>query len=118
MVFKKGDKGYWAGKKHPMTQATKDKISESNKGRKRTAKQNQRASESHMGQHCFWKGKKLSEQHKRRVGDANRGKKHGPMSDAHKLMISIGNYDPSEETRQKMRDAWVRRKARVKKGGF
>jgi group I intron endonuclease len=36
----------------------------------------------------YWKGKKFSEEHKAKLSEASRGKKHGPMSDEHKAKVS------------------------------
>lgn len=70
-------------KEHSVSEETRKKISESNKGK-----------------HGYWKGKHLSEEHKRRIGEAERGNQH--MKGKHM----------SEESRNKMSETAKLSKAR------
>lgn len=53
------------------------------------------------------KGKKFSEEHKRKLSEARTGKKRGPLSEEHKKKISEANRGKtfSEESRSKMKAA-------------
>ena len=98
------------GKHH--TTESKQAISNSNRGKKRSEITRKRISESHRGIHYNWKDPELKI---RRAADSNRGKKRSAET---KRRLSVAwDYDKhfTEETRQKlsesMRTAWARRKA-------
>lgn len=68
MVYKKGHKGYWKGKR--LSKEHRKKLSEANKGKD-----------------GYWKGKHFSEKHRREISRANKG------------------HERSVETKQKMSEA-------------
>jgi len=76
------------------TQEHKDKIATSNRGQKRSESTKLKISESSKGR--YWK-----EETKLAKSEAVKGKKNGMFGTKH-----------SEATRQKMKDAWLKRKAR------
>lgn len=71
-------------KRTPLSEETKRKISEANKGMVRTEEQKKRMSEAHLGKmtgkdHHFY-GKKLSDEHRRKKSEGLRGKYIGPLA--------------------------------------
>ncbi|WXB47960.1 hypothetical protein WCWAEYFT_CDS0258 [Vibrio phage VB_VaC_TDDLMA] len=99
---KKGPKNPMFGKN--LSKEHREKISRSNSGKKRNEdfiiKMKERKGEkrsvevcrnigdSKRGEKHPFFGKNLSETHRKRIGDANRGRKLGPPSDEHRLNIS------------------------------
>ena len=69
MVFKKGQIGYWLGKKR--SKETKKKIGKSNRGKKHSEEAKRKIREN---SHPWNKGKKLSEEHKKKLSLAHKGK--------------------------------------------
>lgn len=55
----------------------------------------------------------LSEETKKKISESWKGKKRGPFSDEHRQKIADARKGKthSEETRQKMREAWAKRKS-------
>lgn len=83
-----------------------------NKGKKATPAARLNQSEAHLGQKAWNKGKKgfmagrkLSEEAKKRIGDANRGRKLPPISEEtrHKISKASKGRKLSEETKEKLR---------------
>ena len=95
---------------HVVTEETRRKISEQNRGKVRTAEQRQKMSESRkgvgVGREGYWKGKTQSEETRRKRSESLKGKKksqetidklriscsgkkHGKMTEEHKLKISL-----------------------------
>ena len=72
---------------HPVSEETRNKISESHKGRVGSCK-----------------GKHLSEEHKRKISESHKGKKHKPLSEETRKKISekLKNHSVSEETKRKI----------------
>ena len=56
------------------------------------------------------KGRKLSEEHKQKIGNANRGKLHGEMSDSHKQKLSLAHKG------KKMSAEFKRKQSEIHKG--
>ena len=92
------------------SEETRKKMSEADKGKTkytderlykqgRTYSENVRSGKTIL----YWKGRKLSEEHKKHIGEAIKGRKGSQHW--------LGKHH-SEETKQKMRDAWVIRRAR------
>jgi group I intron endonuclease len=86
------------GNRRPCSKSTKAKISASHSGVKLSAYHRQRLSESHLGKPNWFKGKEFSEEHRRNISLAKKGKpgqgwikgrKRGPMSEADKLKRSL-----------------------------
>jgi hypothetical protein len=76
---KKVNKGYWKGKKRPnlFSEKSKEKMSDSAKGK-----------------HHYWLGKKMSKEHRIKMGIAHKGEKNnhwkgGISTENHKLRTSI-----------------------------
>ena len=89
------------GKFKPMTEEHKRKISATLKGRKPSPEAIEKMSRSHKGKSSFWKGKKLSKEHKRKIGEAHKDKK---LSKEHCRKISKANTGKkhTEETKRKI----------------
>lgn len=68
-------------------------------------------SEGLRGANHHYYGKHLSEEHRRKLGEAHRGKKYAPRSPEHCRKLSEVNTGkhPTEETRQKLRAAKIGR---------
>lgn len=111
------------GKNNPMygkhhSEETKQKLSESNKGKHNNSGENNPFYGKHHSEetktkisiansglnHSFY-GKHFSEEHKSKLSQSNKGK-HNTAGEKNGF---YGKHH-SEETRQKMKDAWVRRK--------
>ena len=101
---------------------TRRKLSEANKGRKRSPETRRKLSEANKGKTLSPehrrkmseanKGKTLSPEHRRKLSEARKGRKHSPQA---RRKISEANkrrkYKPhSPETRRKMSEAHKRRK--------
>lgn len=87
----RNNKHPWQGRHH--SEETKKKISESHIGKRHSEKTRKKMSEkirqamtleirkklseTHMGHESYWKGKRLSENHKRRIGEGVSGEKNG-----------------------------------------
>lgn len=99
------------GKHHPITEETKQKISEANKGKHLSDEAKQKISEAKKGKPAWNKGKHLSEEHKLKIGEALEGKSHLPHTEETRRKISeaLKGKHRTEETRQKMREAAKRR---------
>jgi hypothetical protein len=76
---KKGQKGYWTGKKRgAMSEEWKIKISEANKGKKKppfSDEHKQKIRLAGLGKQGFWKGKKLTDEAKIKMSISKKGKK-------------------------------------------
>ena len=57
-------------------------------GRKHTEESRQKMSEAQKGKASWNKGKTLSEEHRRKLSEAHKGKKQGPHSEEHRLKLS------------------------------
>jgi len=107
-------------KRKPHTDETKLKISQSQKGKKRNPCTNETKAKISQSN----KGKSFSDEHKKKLSDAKKGKpahnKSKPRSEETKLKISQAlkgkNTRPkSAETKKKMSEAWKERRAKTKK---
>lgn len=78
-----------------LSEITKQKLSEVNKGKKHTE-------ETRLKMSLSRKGKKHSEEHKRKISEAHKGK---ILSEETKLKISLNNGSHNLEARQKMSEA-------------
>lgn len=101
---------------HEVTEETRKKIGSGNRGKTRTPEQRKMLSETlkgkRLGHQGYWEGKHLSEEHKEKIRQANSGKS---MSEETKQKLSkifkgkkMGPM--SEEHKQRIRDAWKRRR--------
>lgn len=90
------------GKKH--SQETKDKISAAKTGRKVTFSESHRASMS-----VARTGNHLSEFHCQRISEGLKGKKRSPLSEEHRRNLSIAGKGKkkSDETRKRMSETWM-----------
>ena len=86
---------------YTLSEETKRKIGEANKGKKRSEESKQKISESQKGEKNNMYGKHLSEEHKKKLSEALKGIKR---SDEAKKKISeaLKGIKRSEETRKKM----------------
>ena len=91
---------------------TKAEHNEFRKGKKHSEETKRKIGEAH-------KGKKLSEEHKRKLSEAHKDKKRGPHSEEHKRKISEAEKGKkckpvSEETKRKISEAnkayWARKR--------
>lgn len=84
-----------------MSEETKHKISEANKGK----------SKPHKGHPAWNKGKIISEEQRKKISDKMKGK-HNSLDTEFKKGQKAWNKGKthSEETRQKMKEAWIKRK--------
>lgn len=82
---------------------TKEKLRRANYGKKASEETRKKMSEKLRGNQNA-KGNKLSEETKRKMSDAQRGEKNSFYGKHH-----------SDETRQKLKDAWKRRKEHARK---
>lgn len=95
--------GGWSGSRGPMSEETRKKLSEVNKGKRHSEEAKKKMSEAHKGNHYHYhhseetkrkiskvhKGKCLSEEYKMKISEANKGKKRSEeskkkMSEVHK----------------------------------
>lgn len=104
---RKGHIGYMLGKHH--SEEAKRKMSESHKGKPKSEEWKRKIGEGN-------KGKIISEETRKKLSIANKGR---PCSDEAKQKLSEANKGEkngfygkkhTEETRQKMKEAWARRK--------
>ncbi len=86
------------------SEGTKQKIREANLGKNHTEGTRQRLSEINSGSNHPRFGKTNSDEHKQKIRESNTGKKH---SEEHKQKIGEANTNPTEETRQKIREARI-----------
>lgn len=113
-----------------LSQATKGRPAEHLRGRSLTPEHRAKMSESHSG-------RTLSEAHRRAIGEGQRGKARGPLSEEHKAKLSDAGRrraplsaqsrekiaaakrgkPRSEETKQKIRDAFKARRVSEASGG-
>lgn len=82
------------GKTHTHSEETKRRISESRRGKPHPHKGSKKSEETKNKLRDFRTGTKLSEDHKRKIGEGGKGKKH------------------SLETIENMKKAWIKRKAK------
>lgn len=84
-----------------LSDETKEKMRQKAIGRPRTDEERRKLSESKKGKSTWVKGKHLTEEHKKRIGLANSGKK--PSQEAiSKRLEKMKGYHHSEEVRQRM----------------
>jgi group I intron endonuclease len=89
-------------KKWYLSEETKQKMSEAQKGKTLSEKHKRKLSISHLGLISGNKGKHHSEETKLKISEAHKGK---TLSEEHKRKISIASKNISEETRKKMSEA-------------
>jgi hypothetical protein len=96
----KASKGNGSKVGHVVSEETKKKISEANRGKVRSEDAKRRMSE-------FRKGKRASEETKRKMSESMKKKVPGPVSDETKLKLSESHKGktPSDETKRKMSEA-------------
>jgi DNA mismatch endonuclease, patch repair protein len=87
-------------KKPPRTKEHSIKISEGNKGKKRTDEHKKRYSKAKKGQKGYWKDKKMSEEHKRKIGENNGSRRPEVRK---KISETLKGHIKSEETKRKLR---------------
>lgn len=106
-------------KGRPVTEETRQKLRKANIGKKN----NPITKETRVKMRAAHVGKTLTEEHRRKIGDANRGKtshnkgKRLSEETRHKISNALMGKVPSEETRRKLRDAAMRRAEHVMGGG-
>lgn len=66
----------------------REKLRLSHIGKKHSKETKNKMSKSHIGLNTWMTGRKLSEEIKKKIGDSNCGKIHGPCSDEHKRKLS------------------------------
>lgn len=76
-----------------ISEETKRKIAEANKGKHHSEETRRKMSETRKGKEGYWKGKSRSEEWKRKMSEALKGNQNGK------------GYHPSEETRKKLSEA-------------
>lgn len=95
-------------KRKEMTQETKDKISESNRGKTRSKEFRKKMSDDRKGEKSIWFGKKHSEETKNKISDSNKGK---VFTKEHRKNLSLSQSGEksawygrthTEETKKKM----------------
>jgi len=101
------------GKKRSI--GTKKKISEARKGIKLSEEHKKKISEALIGHISAMLGKKHSEEAKRKMSEANKGKKHSEEA-RQKISKKLKGIKRSKETRQKISQALKRRFAQMTRG--
>ena len=82
------------GECNKLSQSTKDKISKANKGRIFSEDTRKKMSVPHMGKPTALKGRKLSDAHKRKIGESLKGRKHSHGATSPKPVVCNGiKYD-------------------------
>ena len=79
---KKGNPGFWKGKKRaPFSEEHRKKLSESKKGKHFSDETHRKMSESKKGKH-------FSEEHRKKLSESLKGKKRAPFSDETRIKMS------------------------------
>lgn len=91
------------------TDEVRHKMSVAKKGKKKSKETCHKMSEY---------SKNRSEEHRRKLGEATRGKKKRPRTEEHRRKISESNKNPSEETRRKLSEAAKKRVQKQREMGF
>lgn len=105
-------------KRRPMSEATKKKISQANKGRRFTDEHRKKLSRARKGASPWNKGRSWTEEEKKKISDSLKGRpcptkgmKGSPLTDEHKAKLSCAlkgknkGKKMSEEQKEKLRQA-------------
>lgn len=95
-------------KKYNLSEETKQRMRAAHLGKKLSEEQKQKISEGHLGLKSPRLGAKMSEEQKQKISKSNKGKKRPPRSENYKQKMRKAHLGKklSEETKQKMREAW------------
>lgn len=90
-----------------MSETTKQKISNSQKGKIQSEESNKKRSESLKGEKSYWYGKHLANETKEKISNSKKGKSNGPRDEITKQKISntLKGKVFSEEHKRKISEA-------------